>query len=101
MTVDSDTNSTSPSDASEAREKPPRGRPPQNYIWVAGKGYVHAQTSEVFDPIAHKTVLRARKTILERRRYWDPNKSVRTRRLLRTSTRNSYRPHVTLRSDDE
>ena len=94
MTLDSVTRSDSPSGSSEARERPPRGRPPQNYIWVVGEGYVHAQTGEAFDPIAHKAVLRARKTTLERRRYWDPTKSVRARRLLRTSTRKSRRQHV-------
>ena len=63
---------------------PPRGRPPQNYAWDAEIGYVHLETGQPFDRDAHKAVLRARKTAIERRRYWDPAKSVRARRLLRS-----------------
>ena len=63
---------------------PPRGRPPQNYVWDAEFGYVHLETGEPFDRDANKAVLRARKTAIERRRYWDPAKSVRARRLLRS-----------------
>ena len=63
---------------------PPRGRPPQNYAWDAEIGYVHLETGQPFDRDAHKAVLRARKTAIERRRYWDPAKSVRMRRLLRS-----------------
>ena len=63
---------------------PPRGRPPQNYVWDAEFGYIHLVTGEPFDRDAHKAVLRARKTAIERRRYWDPAKSVRARRLLRS-----------------
>ena len=62
----------------------PRGRPPQNYVWDAEFGYVHRETGEPFDRDANKAALRARKTAIERRRYWDPAKSVRARRLLRS-----------------
>ena len=65
---------------------PPRGRPPQNYVWDAEFGYVHVGTGQPFNRDAHKAVLRARKTAIERRRYWDPAKSVRARRLLRSYT---------------
>ena len=63
---------------------PPRGRPPQNYVWDAEIGYVHLETGQPFDRDAHKAVVRARNTAIERRRYWDPAKSVRMRRLLRS-----------------
>ena len=61
----------------------PRGRPPLNYVWDGEHGYVHVQTGALFDRRAQLTVMRARKTAIERRRYWDPVKDVRTRRLLR------------------
>ena len=61
----------------------PRGRPPLNYVWDGEHGYVHIQTGALFDRDVQQTVLRARKTASERRRYWDPAKDVRARRLLR------------------
>ena len=68
-------------------EMVPRGRPPINHRWVAGIGYVHVDTGELFDRGAQKYVIRVRKTASERKRYWDPAKQVRERRLLRYATR--------------
>jgi hypothetical protein len=51
------------------RVAPPRGRPPQNYVWDPAFGYVHFDTGAPFDRDAQKAVLRARKTAIERRRY--------------------------------
>ena len=68
----------------QAHKGKPRGRPPQNYIWLDGEhGYVHVETGTPFDRDVQKVVLRSRKTASERRRYWDPTKDVRARRLLR------------------
>ena len=67
----------------QAHEGKPRGRPPQNYIWDGEHGYVHFETGTPFDRDVQKVVLRSRKTASERRRYWDPTKDVRARRLLR------------------
>jgi hypothetical protein len=61
----------------------PRGRPPVNYRWAAGFGYVNNDTGNRFDRADQEFILRTRKTASERRRYWDPNKNVRARRLLR------------------
>ena len=61
----------------------PRGRPPLNYVWDGEHGYAHIQTGALFDRDVQQTVLRAQKTIIERRRYWDPAKDVRARRILR------------------
>ena len=61
----------------------PCGRSPLNYIWDEEHGYVHVQTGALFDPDEQRTVIRARKAAIERRRYWDPAKDVRARRLLR------------------
>ena len=61
----------------------PRGRPPLNYVWDEEQGYVHLETGTPFDRDVQKIVLRARKTAIERRRYWDLAKNVRARRLLR------------------
>ena len=65
-----------------ARKKP-RGRPPRNYVWNDEMGYIHSDTSALFDRVAHKTMIRTRKAAIERRRYWDPAKHVRARRLVR------------------
>ena len=67
----------------------PCGRPPLNYIWDEEHGYVHVQTGVLFDPSEQRTVIRARKTAIERRRYWDPTKDVRARRLLRCRMKNA------------
>ena len=92
MTPVPDPTTTSNCDAFDMEAKtsdraPPRGRPPHNYVWDAEIGYVHIGTGHPFDRDAHKAELRARKTALERRRYWDPAKSVRARRLLRSYIR--------------
>ena len=78
----------------ENKRRPPRGRPPQNYAWDEVIGYVHLETGMPFDRDAQRAVLRARKTAIERRRYWDPVKDVRARRLLRSSARKSCRQQV-------
>ena len=72
---------------------PPRGRPPHNYVWDPEVEYVHLDTGAPFDRDAQKAVLRARKTAIERRRYWDAAKGVRARRLRRYIASNTKRRH--------
>ena len=76
------------------RVERPRGRPPQDYVWDPERGgYVHFDTGALFDRDAQKAVLRARKTAIERRRYWDFAKGVRARRLRRYMDSNSKTRH--------
>jgi len=83
MTHSDSSNPSEPMDLGKVHKNRPRGRPPQNYVWDEMIGYVHLETGVLFDRKAQRAVLRARKTAIERRRYWDPAKDVRTLRLLR------------------
>ena len=67
-----------------AQDGPPRGRPPVGYNWVDGE-WVNAETGEPYSEARQHLQRLEKRSVYERRRYWDPNKGVRVRRLKRSA----------------